>query len=227
MARDDLKALYHELRETRFDFVPRGEHNIRDVYTFVQNQFPHLCDDSYLCSENCKSGYNSPEWKHKVRTALWDLRRHTDDVRTGSERGLWIFGKSENNGSLQLIANDLDPPSTERIETTTFRILRDTALARQIKELHQHQCQICGLAIELPDGCHYAEAHHIQPLGAPHDGPDIGANIIVLCPNHHAMCDYGVIALDMAQLRIHPEHEIGSEFIDYHNAMVYVAQTPT
>lgn len=128
-----------------------------------------------------------------------------------------------------MVANDLDAPSPERAETTTFRILRDTALARRIKELHRHQCQIGGLAIELPNGSRYAEAHHIQPLGTPHDGPDIAANIIVLCPNHHAMCDYGVVALDLdlEQLQSHQEHSIGSEFIDYHNAMVYVAQTPT
>lgn len=80
MARENLKTLYHDLRESRFDFVPRGEHNIRDVYTFVKDRFPELCDDSYLCSENCKSGYNSPEWKHKVRTALWDLKRHANDA---------------------------------------------------------------------------------------------------------------------------------------------------
>jgi hypothetical protein len=83
MASEDLKALYHDLRETRFDFVPRGEHHIRDIYAFVKNRYPDFCDDSYLCSENCKSGYNSPEWKHKVRTALWDLQRYT-----GGDKGV-------------------------------------------------------------------------------------------------------------------------------------------
>ena len=117
--------------------------------------------------------------------------------------------------------------SIERIETTTFRILRDTALARQIKNLNQHQCQVCGLAIQLSNGSHYAEAHHIQPLGSPHDGPDIAGNIIVLCPNHHAMCDYGVIPLDLTRLLSHPEHAIDPQFIDYHNVMVYAPETPT
>ncbi|HYC57324.1 MAG TPA: hypothetical protein VEL28_20500, partial [Candidatus Binatia bacterium] len=54
------------------------------------------------------------------------------------------------------IASDiLQPP---RIETTTFRILRDTALARRIKLLHNFQCQVCGATIILRDGTRYAEA---------------------------------------------------------------------
>ena len=98
-------------------------------------------------------------------------------------------------------------------------------LARRIKDLHGHRCQICGLAIELPDGSLYAEAHHIQPLGAPHDGPDIAGNIIILCPNHHAMCDYGVIALDLAQLRTDADHHIAAEYVDYHNTVVFELRT--
>lgn len=91
-ARTELQKLYHQLCETRFSFIPPGEYDIRDVYALVQDRFPELCDDSYLCSENCKSGYNSPEWKHKVRTALWDTKRRTDEVRSGTERGAWLFG---------------------------------------------------------------------------------------------------------------------------------------
>ena len=227
MAREDLKTLYQNIREARFDFVPRGEHNIRDVYAIVKESYPELCDDSYLCSENCKSGTNSPEWQHIVRAAIAYHRSHDATVRSGSTRGQWIFDNLGPSAE-ELTANDLEAPPPERIETRTFRILRDTSLARQIKELHQHQCQVCGLAIELPDGSRYAEAHHIQPLGTPHNGPDVGGNIIVLCPNHHAMCDYGVMALDLAQLRLHAEHKINPEFIDYHNAIVYAAaQMPT
>jgi len=37
MARDELTKLYHELCETRFSFVPRGEHHLHDVYDFVQH----------------------------------------------------------------------------------------------------------------------------------------------------------------------------------------------
>lgn len=226
MARDDLKTLYHSLRETRFDFVPPGEHNTRDLYAFVQERYTDLCDDSLLCYENCKSGNNSPEWQHRVRTALTDLKRQGNDVRPGSKRGRWIIGRSVPNDPVQLIAHDVAPPSRKRVATTVYRILRDSTLARNITTLHRHHCQICGVTLDLSDGSRYAEAHHIQPLGAPHDGPDVAGNIIVLCPNHHAMCDYGVVVLELLQLRSHPNHGIDPKFIKYHNDIIFVPRTP-
>ncbi|MDB5391935.1 MAG: hypothetical protein JWM11_7581 [Planctomycetaceae bacterium] len=223
MAREELKLLYHNLSETRFSFVPRGQHHIRDVYAIVKVHYPELCDDTYLCSENCQSGANSPEWKHKIRAALWGLQRFPEMVRYASQRGYWSFGTLSVSNPIELISNDLEPPTTNRVQTTISRIVRDTALARQVKALHDHACQICGLRIELPDGARYAEAHHIQPLGFPHDGPDVVANIIVLCPNHHAMLDYGVLSLDLSQLRLQPQHAISNSLIDYHNSIIHAA----
>jgi predicted restriction endonuclease len=69
-------------------------------------------------------------------------------------------------------------------------------LARQLKLLYENRCQICGESITLPNGTRYSEAHHVRPLGRPHHGPDVAGNILVLCPNHHVMLDYGVIALE-------------------------------
>jgi predicted restriction endonuclease len=104
---------------------------------------------------------------------------------------------------------------------TTYRILRDTAVARQLKADHECRCQICGITIELPDGTRYAEAHHVRPLGSPHDGPDVRENMVVLCPNHHAMCDYGVIRLSVDTLRRIADHIVDPAFIAYHNDRVY------
>ena len=83
-----------------------------------------------------------------------------------------------------------EPP--KRIKTATYRILRDTAKARRVKELHEFNCQICGHRIKLSDGSHYAAAHHIQPLGGEHNGLNVSENILCVCPNHHAELDLGV-----------------------------------
>jgi hypothetical protein len=115
---------------------------------------------------------------------------------------------------------DIEGPTTERVAVTTYRILRDTFLARTIKVLHQHRCQLCGETITLPGGLLYSEAHHIQPLGRPHGGPDVAGNILVLCPKHHVMCDYGCIRLEAKSLRLHPDHPVGQDFIDYHNRVI-------
>jgi hypothetical protein len=110
---------------------------------------------------------------------------------------------------------------TNRQSQEIYRILRDTNLARVLKNLHGHKCQVCNLRIELSKGKFYSEAHHIKPLGSPHFGPDIPENIIVLCPNHHVMLDYGAIELNLSNINLHAKHEIGLEFIEYHNKVVF------
>lgn len=98
-----------------------------------------------------------------------------------------------------------------------YRVLRDTKLGRKLKELYGHKCQLCGLILTMLDGSLYAEAHHIRPLGNEHRGSDRAENILILCPNHHVMFDYGAIALKAAELTIHPSHTISAASIKYHN----------
>ncbi len=110
-----------------------------------------------------------------------------------------------------------------RQETRTLRIIRDTEQARRIKALYDYRCQMCGVRLESPAGP-YAEAAHIRPLGAPHNGPDSADNILCLCPNHHVLFDYGSIAIDddftllgtEGHLVVHPQHRISREHLRYH-----------
>lgn len=94
--------------------------------------------------------------------------------------------------------SNLDSLSTIRIETTVARIVRDSKLAQSLKTEYGNMCQICGLSINIKPNFMYSEVHHIKPIGKPHNGPDVWENMLVLCPNHHAMFDLGAIA-------IHPE----------------------
>ena len=106
---------------------------------------------------------------------------------------------------------EADVPQRSKLET--YRILRDTQLARALKVRYGDTCQICGTQIALSDGKTYSEAHHIRPLGHPHNGPDVAENILILCPNCHVRCDYGTIVLSLDMLRLHPGHQIGVEYI--------------
>lgn len=124
------------------------------------------------------------------------------------------------------IASDKSEAPAGRTETTTYRILRDTELARRIKYIHEFKCQICNHSIRLPDGSAYAEAHHIKPLGEPHNGPDIAGNILCLCPNHHAEMDYLVSPLVLENIRTCPEHHIDTQYVEYHNALRNRRSTP-
>ena len=108
----------------------------------------------------------------------------------------------------------------DRVPTTIQRIIRDTALSKRIKQLHESSCQLCSTVIELPGGGRYAEAHHLRPLGSPHDGPDSGQNLICVCPTCHAKLDFGVITLRRSDLRSAIGHSLAQEFLDYHNHQI-------
>jgi hypothetical protein len=125
-------------------------------------------------------------------------------------------------------------PGQKRITVT--RIVRDTSLSRFLKSLYYQQCQICGMTFRLPGGGKYAESHHIRPLGKKHQGIDHQSNMVVLCPNHHAMFDYGVIAirpkshklitidtkiLEQRTRLLIIKHGIDDAFLEYHLDCIY------
>lgn len=178
------------------------------------------------------------------KTATWEasvrrtIEQHSSDTESyagrnpdlfysvdGIGRGRW--GLRESAPTTPKAVDVAGPPETTgnpqpgRVEVIVSRIVRETQLARGLKALHKYECQICGASIQLQNGGRYAEAHHIKPLGGAHGGPDLTANILVLCPNHHAMCDFGVIPLNLKELRQLPAHDIGREFIEYHNTKIY------
>jgi hypothetical protein len=117
------------------------------------------------------------------------------------------------------LAADLEAPPP-RIETTTYRVLRDTEVALRVKKLHDYECQVCGHVIALSNGRRYAEAHHIRPLGRQHHGPDVAGNILCVCPNHHAELDLGVSAIVLSSLRSTRGHVLDPQYIDYHNRVI-------
>lgn len=91
MAKADTKKLYQNLIDTRLSFVSKGRHHITEIYKCIRFRYPDLCDDNYLCSENCKSGVRQPEWKHIVRGALDALKDKLQRIKKDSQRGFWIF----------------------------------------------------------------------------------------------------------------------------------------
>ena len=116
------------------------------------------------------------------------------------------------------VAEDLSDPNTTKLEITTYRILRDTQLARQLKKLHNDTCQLCRRQLRLSPTTTYSEAHHIRPLGSPHNGPDVPGNILVVCPSCHALCDFAAIELSKHEIFVVEGHELDQKFLEYHNA---------
>lgn len=122
----------------------------------------------------------------------------------------------------------LPPGPAPRAKLTTERIVRTTQVVRRVKGLHDSHCQVCGDAIATRAGG-YAEGAYIRPLGRPHNGHDVEANVLCLCPNDHVRFDYGAIVISdaleiidtltgktLGRLHTVPEHHVDPAYLSYH-----------
>lgn len=180
-------------------------------YSFYLNYYNYKQTAFQVIQEHCfgYDKYRGPTHFEKIGKSRFRLVNSKPEFSQNSSHVI--------TNQLTPIARDIKEPSQpERIKQETYRILRDTILAREVKEKYHYRCQICGQTIILKDEKLYAEAHHIKPLGMPHNGPDVRENILCVCPNHHVLLDYGAIKLDISFF-----NEIGQEFIDYHNEHIF------
>ncbi len=152
----------------------------------------------------------------------------------------------EEEENLTINDSDFQIKPTEKRTSVVTRIIRDTPKTLKLKKLYKDKCQVCGLQIKKNDGTFYSEVHHIKPLGGTHNGSDDESNMIVLCPNHHAMFDLGIpkfivdeipeefktteIYLEYFNIEINNEiiegnvqkgHILKKEFIDYYMENIY------
>ena len=173
---------------------------------------------AHLVGKNTPHTLGATEINHLI--AAW-INEGSQDLKD------WILKSCGNSDASRVVkfftaehatpfASDIsEPQETERHLVTTYRVLRDTALARRIKADRNYECQVCQVRILLGDGTPYAEAHHIRPLGNPHNGPDHPGNIVCACPNCHVKLDYGATKIDQTLFgNVHPD------FIHYHNTVI-------
>jgi predicted HNH restriction endonuclease len=211
----------------RADIIKALEHSggvarLVDIYALVQSYRTHV-PPSYqaMIRGNIESASSDSE--------VWDNKNDLFYSVDGIGGGVWGLRSMQKETPL---AVDVADPNLSggaaapgKVLIQTYRIIRDTRLCRDIKKLHKYECQICGFTINIREEGRYAEAHHIIPLGSPHYGADKAENIIVVCPNHHAMLDYGVIKLEPALLTIKGKHQICLESVAYHNVKIYGEST--
>lgn len=192
---------------------------------------------------------NEPKWRNRTRFERKKMERSDLLVPARKSHGVWTLteaGWDEYrrlryvNAASQVVADKESSPSMphphqpegnespSRAEETTQRIIRSTAIADYVKRVHDYSCQACGTRLATPTGA-YAEAAHIRALGRPHNGPDITANILCLCPNHHVLFDFGMLTISddltvvdhssgvsPGRLREIPEHRIDPQYLAYH-----------
>jgi predicted HNH restriction endonuclease len=195
----------------------------------TQREYP------YFLGRYCKS-FDRVINEHTLR-GEGDVGRITTEVEraiAGGGRGEGEFNIYDLRSNLRpamrayvrFVTNTFSSPSAidvptdqlpKHLQIEVSRLIRDTKLSQEVKELYDRTCQLCGNRLELSPGRFYAEGHHLKPLGDPHGGPDVKENIVCVCPNCHVLLDYGATRIHPAMLQVKPGHSIGQEFIDYHN----------
>ena len=163
---------------------------------------------------------------------LFKVVDHWSEIGESGFR-IWRF-RLEQDEVLDTQSGAIHPPTGNkrpgRTSSSAVRVIRTTGVSEHVKAMYDFACQICGVQIPVPKG-RYAEGAHIKGLGRPHNGPDIIANVLCLCPNHHAAFDLGGIYIDehfvarefggkiIGPLRIDQRHGIDPEFIRYHRSL--------
>ena len=209
----------------------------RNQTTGLQDADQQLSKQNLALTINCQQGlpvrvirgYNHQSEFSPVQGYRYDGLYRVESY--WRERGLsgyfvWRFRLTKINSSLHSDIVKEDRPiygKPKRIETVVQRIIRDTKMASYIKKMYEYKCQVCQVSISTNTGL-YAEAAHIQPLGIPHNGPDILDNMLCLCPNHHVMFDFGgfgiadnlmLIGLNGKFFR-KEKHSIDRKYLQYH-----------
>ncbi|WP_233194401.1 HNH endonuclease [Haloferax marisrubri] len=185
------------------------------------------------------------EARHREYTPQHFADLWQDDIETSDPHALTEPPSKTMSSGPELEPNDpTDDSESLTLEQAAFtdtpgqyltvvdRHHRDQEMVTDLKALYSDRCQVCGDRRARPDGTGFSEVHHIHPLGNPHNGPDTSDNMLVLCPNHHADFDNGVIAVDADTLTIsHPydrsidgrslmlrdDHTLDTTHLTYHN----------
>jgi hypothetical protein len=210
----------HERRESAHEFVA-AEHA-------VEIQAIQEVTGRQLWKDPGNEGYHR-EYFDPVLDAIESVWKSEDNqLKSASDD---ILGKT----TVPELLDNLGTDSPERRTTVQDQIQRNQHLVDALKALYDHKCQICDRRLQQGNEDGYSEVHHIRPLGDPHTGPDKQSNMLVLCPNHHADFDNGMIIIEPStreithlydkkytgtQLETIGWHELDNEHLEYHNTEI-------
>ena len=192
MEREDLSQLYTALVKSKFSFVPQGRRSLKEVYSCVQERFPEFCDDTYLCSENCKNGHNRPEWKHRVRAAIWEVKDASGYVARDAERGFWVFGDANEATRLPQEASATSFSEGHAVQITVNRYERSAKARSACIDNFGVSCSVCGVELKEIYGevaTELIHVHHLNPISLSDAAKEIDPieDLRPVCPNCHAV----------------------------------------
>ena len=85
---------------------------------------------------------------------------------------------------IEYIVNFKDTKADVKVvKTNQKRRIYNTTIIKQLKNLYQGKCQLCGTTALPAINADICEIHHIDYFSSSHNND--ATNLIVLCPNHH------------------------------------------
>jgi hypothetical protein len=89
------------------------------------------------------------------------------------------------NAVREKLETELPQLSVDRTQEILSSYHRNRTLVRRLHEMYVGRCQICAFDPVSVYGVNAASAHHIHYLSR--GGLDVSENLVLLCPNHHAV----------------------------------------
>lgn len=128
------------------------------------------------------------------------LNSVTDDEKLSSKKLAQIDDITRDKDLEKLIlewSNKNKGKTPKEIRQRVTRLKRCVALVVALKKKYGYKCQVmsCGFTFRMSNGGYYCEAAHINPISRRKAGLDTSENILILCPNHHKMLDYGAMRI--------------------------------
>ena len=99
----------------------------------------------------------------------------------------------------------------------SLNITRSQRLAREVRDLYNGKCQICGFDPLNEYGFHLCHAHHIVWLSR--GGEDEMSNLCLVCPNHHSAVHAGNAVFDFETLTFTYENNY-SEYLIFNDHLL-------
>lgn len=218
------------------DILPRFD---RDVHHEKQG-FYELLRDFQPVARASGGPFRQQEYDPEYFADLWrdDLDLTNFDTEQEVLNSQMDLSPSEEVSEARSLTVSLEdfPGEIGRYQSLISRSIRDGDQARTLQSLYDDRCQVCGKRRATGDGTGYSEIHHLKPLAEPHGGSDATENMLVVCPNHQADLDNGVLrigaktqeidhpfdsAVDGEELTVAEDHELAPMSIEYHNQTIH------
>lgn len=208
-----------------------GQARLSEIYYYIEKHAHRSLPTNWRASVRKNIEYHSSD--SQAYQGKIDLFSSVEGISGGVWR-LKDLEKTAGERRLEEKAEDDEETPAKRKRGEYLRIIRDSVMVRNLKKKYGHCCQVCGIRLGT-DLAGYCEGHHLQPLGSKHQGPDIASNILIVCPNHHAEFDLGMIAVDpYTRMVVHKDpdnnfnghylrmlHEINGKYIGYHYDKIF------